>query len=393
MTPAQVAALQDPLIAIAGPISRAGAKMPGLYSMLALDTPDHAVNVYLTDVAKAARLLRAAKAADPRLDLSRVRVFRAAYSLARLTGATHRLVTAAGAGRIPFKIFAITQLPGGRGLQLQVPDAVTAQELSARPLAALHGESVRQLAGVTLTVAHGGRMVPASREDDVPPFIGGDYAFGWNKPEQDRPYCTLGIAVENSSGQDGLVEAGHCFTPNNGIYTMNYGRYIGNASGIADKYDAEIIWTGKYNGAGSNADEGETDGCGGICWYPLVQVNDPYQNEYVCQDGISSYLYMDRVPCDIEVGTPTTYYLCPLGDGYCGYVDGIHSYSNDGRPIVVFGDSGGVVFTIHSSSTRNAIGMVDAAGNCNSSGECTLMSFMTANSILGALGVHLNPHT
>jgi hypothetical protein len=40
-----------------------------------------------------------------------------------------------------------------------------------------------------------------------------------------RPVCTAGIPVENSSGKDGLIEAGHCFTPNNGVYTQNFGPY------------------------------------------------------------------------------------------------------------------------------------------------------------------------
>ena len=49
MTPLQVAALQNPLIAVADPIQRAGGGMPGLYTSIVLDTPDHALDLYVTD--------------------------------------------------------------------------------------------------------------------------------------------------------------------------------------------------------------------------------------------------------------------------------------------------------------------------------------------------------
>src|SRR5579875_2112166 len=66
MAPDQVAALQNPLIAIANHISSVGStKMVSLYTSVALDTPDHAVDVYVTDTAKAGQLLQAAKNSDP----------------------------------------------------------------------------------------------------------------------------------------------------------------------------------------------------------------------------------------------------------------------------------------------------------------------------------------
>src|SRR5579875_3677242 len=110
MAPDQVAALQNPLIAIANHISSVGStKMVSLYTSVALDTPDHAVDVYVTDTAKAGQLLQAAKNSDPTLDLNLVRVMKSAYSLAELNAATDRLASASTAGHIPFRIYGIEQ--------------------------------------------------------------------------------------------------------------------------------------------------------------------------------------------------------------------------------------------------------------------------------------------
>jgi hypothetical protein len=74
MTPAQTAALQNPLMAAADPTSSVGsARMANLFTGVTLDTPDHAVDVYVTDPGKEGQLLRAAAKNDPRLSLSHVR--------------------------------------------------------------------------------------------------------------------------------------------------------------------------------------------------------------------------------------------------------------------------------------------------------------------------------
>jgi len=73
MTPAQIAVVQNPLMAAADPISSVGsAKMADLFTAVSLDTPDHAVDVYVTDPSKAGQLLRAAVKDDPHLNLSYV---------------------------------------------------------------------------------------------------------------------------------------------------------------------------------------------------------------------------------------------------------------------------------------------------------------------------------
>lgn len=393
MTPDQLAALQNPLLAAANPISAVGSRqMAHLFSSVSLNTPDHTVDVYVTNLRRAGQLLRAAAKNDPGLDLGHVRVLQSRYSLATLNQAGNRLIRASIAGRTPFKIYAANQAGTGQGLQLEVANVARARSLSVRRVAGLGEQSVRQFAGVALTFAPGRPMTGLSREDDSAPFIGGDWLYGWNTPDNGRVSCTAGIPVENSAGEDGLITAGHCFTPNNGVYTENFGAHVGTSSSVSDANDSEIIWTGKYLGGGSNADEGESDTSGnGIKYFPLVATVGWASKEYVCQDGMQSYEAGRGVPCNISIIGTSIYSLC-LSNGWCGAVDGVKTESNNGKPIVVSGDSGAVVFTIASPSTRNALGMVDAAeSGCTT--DCVNMSFIPQAPIMNAFGVHLNPYS
>lgn len=392
LPPGQVAALQNPLVAVANDIAKTGiTQLAGLYTATALETPDHAVRLYVTNTKRAAWVLRAAKESDPALNLTGVEIVRSAYSAAALDKAASRLVSASVAGRTPFTIFSAVQSGTGQALQLRVAHPAAARLLAGQSVRALGGQSVRQFAGVALTFARGVKVAPFSRENDSAPFIGGDYAFGWNSNQQDRPVCSLGIAVENSSGQDGLMEAGHCFSPGNEVYTENYGHRIGQPGLINHTYDAEIVWTSDKNGAGSNADEGESDlPNGGIHYFPLVSARNPAENEYVCQDGIESYILRKTVPCNLKVGGSITYPVTSA-DGYHETVHGVLAKSNNGNPVGAQGDSGAVVFTIGSPSTRIAAGMVDAGpSGCNP--DCTELYFIPQSDVMGAFDVHLNPH-
>jgi hypothetical protein len=392
MTPDQVAALQKPLMATADPISSVGAgQMANLFSSVSLDTPDHTVDVYVTNLRKAGQLLRAAAKNDPGLNLSQIRVMKSRYSLATLNRAADRLIRASIARRTPFKIYVANQVGNGQGLQLQVADAPRARSLSTGRVAGLGGQSVRQFAGVALTFATGTPMAGLSREDDSAPFIGGDWLYGWNTPDKGRVSCTAGIPVESTSGQDGLITAGHCFTPDNGVYTENFGASVGTSSSVSDTNDSEIVWTGKYLGGGSNADEGESDTAGnGIKYFPLVKTVGWASKEYVCQDGMQSYENGRGVPCNISIIGNSTYSLC-LSNGYCGPVNGVKTGSTNGKPVVIAGDSGAVVFTINTPASRNALGMVDTSEvGCGT--DCVNMSFIPQGAIMAAFHVSLNPY-
>jgi hypothetical protein len=262
MNPVQVTAMEKPLLEAAAPLRAVGTTaMRSIYWGVAIDTPAHAVDLYVTDPARAAGLIAAARRQDPRLDTSMIVVKRTGYSLAALTAASKRMEVASSAGRLPFRLYGLGQLDRGASLRLMVRSVAQARRLSEIPLASLGGRSVAQLAGVRLTFQQGG-AVPMSRENDTAPFIGGDYLM---VPGED--YCTAGFSIENSSGRDFILTANHCFTAGKTVYTANGTTSVGIPYRYNVNFDAELIDTGKYNGAGANNDEGEQDEPNGIKYY------------------------------------------------------------------------------------------------------------------------------
>lgn len=388
MTPANLAAVQNPLVAVADPISRVGSStMRDIYTTTALDTPSHAVDLYVTNPSLAGALLQAAKRIDPGLDLGRVRVKKADYTSAALTAAAHRLLSAGMAGLLPFPLYAANQDDFGSSLTLQVPNPGLARELSGVSLPGLGGRSVQQLAGVRLTFEAGTPMVPTSRENDVIPYIGGDYLSSHGVA------CTAGIPVENANGRDFLVTAAHCFGINYTVTTQN-GHRVGVVTHRSTISDSELVDTGLSGGRGSNADEGESDGCGGICYKPLSGLSDPFQNQLVCQDGMSVFLAGLGVRCNIKVISESSYTTCTVfTPRSCYTVDGFHTVSTNGQTIIIPGDSGAVVFTLRTSTTRNAEGLVSASNDRLHMAFTTWSGTNGTDGIFQQLGVHLNPHT
>jgi hypothetical protein len=388
MTPASLAAVQNPLIAVADPISRVGSSaMRDIYTTTALDTPSGAVDVYVTNPPLAGLLLQAAKRIDPGLDLSRVRVKKAAYTSAALTAAAHRLLSAGTEGRLPFPVYAANQDDFGSSLTLQVPNPALARELSGLPLAGLDGRTVQQLAGVRLSFEAGTPMVPASRENDVIPYIGGDFLTSHGVS------CTAGIPVENANGRDFLVTAAHCFQVNWVVTTQN-GHRVGVVTRRSGISDSELVDTGLSGGRGSNADEAESDGCGGICFKPLAGLSDPSQNQLVCQDGMSVFSAGLGVRCNIKVISESSYTTCSVfTPRICYTVDGFHTVSTNGQTIIIPGDSGAVVFTLRTSTTRNAEGLVSASNDRLHMAFTTWSGTNGIDGIFQQFGVHLNPHT
>ncbi len=395
MTPAEQAAVQNPLLRVVTPVQNAGTmSFSKLYWGTALDVPRHAIDLYVTDPSQAGRLIAAAKRLDPALDTGLILVRRAAYSAATLTAAGNRVLAASDTRKLPFAVYAVAQVDLGASLQIQVANAAKARALSEIPLKSLHGRSVAQLAGVRLTFRAIGPSKPLTRENDVIPFIGGDYMTGYNANEGDVT-CTAGIAVEDSGDYDYLITANHCFTEGYYVTTENGNTIVG----IPDKYstpaDAELVYTGYSGGKGSNADEGESDTSGGgIHWFPLTGTDPSWTvNESFCQDGIESYLDGRGVPCDMVATGLVTDNVCGA-NGACHNVVEIETVNGNSKPPATPGDSGAVVFTLHGSADRYAAGMIDYGKDCTGpQGSCYTVDFVWAPSIYSALGVHLNPHT
>lgn len=404
MSPRQQGVLEDPLLNAVTPIQTAGIKaMPGIYWGTALDIPDHAVDVYVTDPGQASHLIAAARKLAPALNTGLIRVRRTAYSAVTLTAAGERLMTAAMQGRLPFPMYGAAQVDLGASLQLQVPDVAVARKLSEIPLSSLDGRSIATFAGVRLTFAHVSRPVPLTRENDVIPFIGGDYESGFSVLKGPG-WCTAGIAVENSTGKDYLITANHCFTDGYPVTNMNGSHKIGVPTSYSVAADAELIDTGYANGAGSNADEGNSDNAsGGINWSPLKGTDPSWTvNETFCQDGIISYINGYGVPCNLKATGTVIDNVCGA-NGACHNVVEIETTASNpnNRPVSQEGDSGAVVFTISGrTGDKYAAGMTDVGKDCFPltgvpvpSPACYTVDFVWAQSIYQLLGVHLNPHT
>ena len=188
----------------------------------------------------------------------------------------------------------------------------------------------------------------------------------------------------------------HCFTSGRTLYTKNGTTSVGIPYRYNANYDAELIDTGKYNGAGANSDEGEQDEPNGIKYYPLPAFNQVLDiGEQVCQDGISSYLIRNAVPCN-QTFQGTTSTDVQGRNGPPEWVTELYTVSSNGAPVVIDGDSGAVAFVVASATTRDIVGMVSQGYSCNTNKECTGMGTVGwGNGLLDAFGFtgHLNPHT
>jgi hypothetical protein len=401
MGPRQVAALQNPLIAAATPLWITGStgKWSSLYSTVALDTPQHAVDLYVTNTAKAGGFLAAVKAAYPRINTDLVRVLPTRYSAAQLNSASARLMRASAEGRLPFRIYAVAHPGFSPYLQVEVGDPMADERVATAPIADLGRMSLSEFAGVRLTFARGTPVEPMGREDDSRPFIGGDglyYSGNGNS-------CTAGIAVEYPvTHEDLIVTAAHCYPVNyEDITNWAQTHVVGEVSTDDENTDSELIDTLHCCGAGSNADEGEKDKAnGGIVYYALPDIVGFADNEIIYQDGFYSFLETGGVRKDYTTGSVSYSISGANGtydvNGYMArsYAGGPCKDSNSVGCAVTKGDSGGVVFTYRTGSTRNALGMVDAGtGSSDSNGDFTIMYFTTAYWIFKANAVVLNPHT
>lgn len=394
LSPARQAAVQAPFVNAAGPLQTVGSKaMAGIYWGTALDIPGRKLDLYVTNPGGAGRLLAAARSLDPRLDLALISVRRAAYSAVTLDAAGTKLLAAAAAKRLPFPLYSVSQVDFGASLRLDVPSPAAARRLAGVPLASLGGRSVAQFAGVRLTF-EGGTPVRLlySRDNDISPFIAGDYLLGINS--EGGAACSAGIPVEDSSGEDYLITANHCFYLGTEVYTKNGTTRVGYPDRYAAAIDAERIDTTNSNGQGSLAIEGNNNSGSGIIGYPIVG-NTPGWSAgmEVCQNGISSYDDAGRVPCDITVQGTGQFYACPVPNGSCQTITEVKTQTDNGNWITQPGDSGALVFTIYQSSERQALGMVDGGQNCSGSPlSCYTMFFVPARTVYGDLGVHLSPH-
>ncbi|MEY9929338.1 hypothetical protein ABH926_003978 [Catenulispora sp. GP43] len=405
LTDAQVAALSPdaqaarlaPLRAVADAVGAAGrGSAADVYGNLAIDAGRDVVTVYLTDTAQAARVLAAARAANPGVDSSLIRFQKAAATHAALDAAAQRVVALADAGKLPVHVDLVGPAGDASGLELDVADPATAPAALRAPVPAVGGAAAApNLAaslGVPLVYRQGHSLQAKSwantKWEDSTPFIGGDAITGSGSGHG----CTAGLpAVRKSDNHPIMVTAAHCFGVGTKVYTRagtpgDYsnglkGNYVGTVTARVEEWDAETI-----DGANNNADESDTTG-----WMRLTSFAYSYNGDYVCHDGQRSYFMGHPTPCNIKVTNQ---------DMYCGPSTGCPGLSYTARGVwgdavnngwgAAGGDSGATMFAVEPGGVRQARGLLSDG----TPGDGTPGVFWTeATDIFDYYGLTLNPQT
>lgn len=410
LTDAQVAALSPdaqaarlgPLRAVANAVGAVGrGSAADVYGNLAIDAGKDVVTVYLTDLGARARVLAAARAADPKIDSSLIRFQKAEATHATLDAAARQVVALADAGKLPVHVDLVGPAGDASGLELDVDDVAAAPAAlrtmastatSASSTTATPATSLATSLGVPLVYKQGHTLQAKSwatvKWEDSSPFIGGDAITGSGSGHG----CTAGLpAVRKSDGHPIMVTAAHCFGTGTKVYTRAgtpgaysnglLGNYVGTVTARVQEWDAETI-----DGAGNNADESDTTG-----WLPMTSFAYSYNGDYVCHDGQRSYFMGHPTPCNIKVSDQ---------DMYCGPTTGCPGLSYTARGVwgnavdngwgAAGGDSGATMFAVESGGVRQARGLLSDG----TPGDGTPGVFWTeATDIFGYFGLTLNPQT
>lgn len=373
MSPKAQAALLDPLRDAAGAVDAYG-RGPGrsIYAGVELDPPAHSVHLYLTDLSQKRDFLAHARAGNPKADLSIVTVLGTRYTRVQLHAARDRI--AAHLTRLPVEVQNATVPPDGSGLILGVSSRTTSTTL---PASAVHpaAPALSQVAQVAVKVTPGQVFRVQDRYGDSSPFYAGDFITngGW--------HCTTGIPVKDSTGHQYMVFASHCGHTGT-VWVTGRGVTVGKVVKYDEHWDAALIDTGSARF--------EYDGPPGPVAANSVELNDTrysYVNDLVCQDG-----YTSGVMCNIRVTNQDVQTFQVRGDRYGNTFTarGVLGDAVSGYCGVQGGDSGGLVFAVNSSSTRQVRGIVSSSVDGT---NCRGIFWTEALDIYNDWGLHLTDRT
>jgi hypothetical protein len=372
----------------------------GVYGNIILDIPNYQVDLLVTDPGKAASFIAAARRVDKSIDTGLIKVDKARYTNQTLDVARDRLFAASNAKTLGYTIQSIAVDPQSDNLQVGVADPTTAGRLSVK--------GVRRLAaanpvGIPLVFVKGTTVTNSSWGDvkwhDSAPYISGDVIMG-NDPTDAGgvDYCTTGIPAIDPQGVDQLLTAGHCFADGanvnlGGGKTGAYDGTLGAPMWLAANFQAYVTghsqeWdVSDITGISDNADESDTS-----TWIPLTSDAYSYDGDLVCQDGARSFFSGHPTPCNIKVVNQNLEWTLSDWSG-SHQVKGVEGYNSTWTCIE--GDSGGVVFTITGTNSRQARGMVSATVNSSDlkNGSSQDMLWVEAPDILNHYGYKLNPKT
>jgi hypothetical protein len=337
LPPAQQADLLNPLRITAGAVDSVGRSSGAdIYSGVEIDASAHVVNLYLTKPGRAASFLRSARAGTPAAELALVRVKSGTYTKQQLDAARDRI--AANLATLPVSVVEATVPADGSALQIGVAaqPLLSPNSASAQALAGTAGVAVQVVAGHTLT---GG-----DRYGDTPPFWAGAYIIdsGWS--------CTTGVPVKNGSGHQYILTASHCGHTGT-HWRTGRGLDVGNVVNYSEHWDAALI------DASSGAYEWDGPPGPTANFIRLSGTAYSYNGDLVCQDG-----YTTGVACGIRVDNEDVTDFRVRGDRYGNTFSarGVRGHQVNGGVAFQHGDSGGLVFAINSSTTRQVRGLGSA---------------------------------
>jgi hypothetical protein len=391
MSPRDQAGRLDPLRAVAAAVGTAGrGPVADVWGNLEIDGGHERVKVYITDVTQAARVTKAALAADPKIDASLISYLPAKATHRDLDAATQRVVGMADADQLPYKVDMVGPASDASGLEVKVDDTAAARTAFTQRSAALSGKDTATELGVPLVFTPGHPLIPKAWTDtkwhDASPFIGGD-AITRNGAGHG---CTAGLpAVRKSDHHPIMVTAAHCFPVGSKIYTMGgkpgsygnglLGNYVGTVTASYPGWDAETV-----DGADNNADVSDT-----TTWDRMTSVAYSYKGDYVCHDGQRSFYMGHPTPCGINVTNADMVCGPKLGCPGLGYnVRGV--WGEAGGWGAAGGDSGATMFVYKTGGTVEARGILsdgDAADGAPG------VFWSEAPDIFNYYGLMLNPRT
>ncbi|WP_406290674.1 hypothetical protein [Embleya sp. NBC_00896] len=360
-----------PLRDLADAVATVGASSEkGSYAGVRIEGGTRSVTLYLTDTGRKSAVVDAARKLDPAIDPAFLRVKQAAHTRGELEAARGRLTDATR--RLGITITGIAAPQDGSGLRVDAPDPDAVRRALAMVPASRTASALDE-AGVPVETAQEDALVATSRARDTAPWMAGA-----KLTNNYGASCTSGLpTVRISDGRPFLVTAAHCFSNGNSVYTgsQNGGRnYVGQVTARANHVDAIAIdtkatgrtWSWEWDGP-QNSNKA----------YKVTSVrNSTERDPAVCHDG-----YTSGVVCGIKVKDAD--YMWWMDDDLVFGVKGERSAGTSARP----GDSGGLVFAISGSTTRQARGIVSAVGLSND----RIMVWPEAPEILYNFGLRMAP--
>jgi len=330
----KLAALLNPLRELASALSQQGeSAWSDVYSGLSIDAGTGVVRLYLTDPARADGFLRGLANGH----LVEVRASR--YPARALEAARERLY--ASAASLPFAVHSWAVPADGSGLQLGVSDPATA----ARSLtsATASGRSALDTAGVHIGLTAAAPNGGGTRADDPPPIYGGSLANIYNSSGGLKGSCTSGIPARERLGTRRFsIFSAHCAVVGDTVKS-GAGRYWGRVTNRSPQYDAALIEVGNlpyiWDGPNTNS-----------FLQRLHNTSSSWNGDWVCHDG-----YVSGVVCSIKVVNDNVSWTIPQLPGVL--ITGVEGTQTTGLRAMRCGDSGGVVFAIAETSTRQLRGV------------------------------------